>query len=158
MTPIDTCFGTHHLQFAEDRDNTLYFSEGADTIGWVNTATWDRTKNIKQSQGWCALVIDTTGDGKIGEFTEAGQPRDPAKDLQVEVDPYGIIISPKDGSVWGADPGPFPGRIFRLEVGSNPPETCKGEVYSVPFELASSSLSTFAFTPRGIDVDRKGII
>ena len=24
FTLIDTCFGTHHLQFAEDENNTLY--------------------------------------------------------------------------------------------------------------------------------------
>ena len=158
VTPVDTCFGTHHLQFAEDRDNTLYFSQGADTIGWINTAVWDRTKNLEQSQGWCSIVLDTNGDGKIGEHTMAGQPRDPAKDLQIEVDPYGIIISPKDNSIWGADPGPFPGRIVRLDVGSNPPETCKGEVYIVPFDLGASSVTNFGFTPRGIDVDRNGVV
>ena len=34
---IDTCFGNHHLQFAEDRNHTLWTSGGDDVAGWVNT-------------------------------------------------------------------------------------------------------------------------
>ena len=33
---IDTCFGTHHLQFGEDPNEMLYFSGGGPTIPWVN--------------------------------------------------------------------------------------------------------------------------
>ena len=36
-TGIDTCFGTHHLQFAYDEDNTLWTSGGGDVVGWLNT-------------------------------------------------------------------------------------------------------------------------
>ena len=36
-TMIDTCFGTHHLQFAQDKDDTLYFSGEEGAVGWVNT-------------------------------------------------------------------------------------------------------------------------
>ena len=32
---IDTCFGTHHLQFAEDANNTLYFSGSGAVVGLV---------------------------------------------------------------------------------------------------------------------------
>jgi hypothetical protein len=38
---IDTCFGTHHLNFAEDADNTLWLSNNLRNdlaiVGWVNT-------------------------------------------------------------------------------------------------------------------------
>ena len=36
-TPIDTCFGTHHLQFAYDDNNTLWTSGGGDVVGWLDT-------------------------------------------------------------------------------------------------------------------------
>ena len=39
---IDTCFGTHHLQFANDADRTLYFNElTGPMFGWVNTRLFD---------------------------------------------------------------------------------------------------------------------
>jgi hypothetical protein len=38
FTLIDTCFGTHHLQFGEDEENTLYFSGDTRVIGWVRTS------------------------------------------------------------------------------------------------------------------------
>ena len=38
FTLIDTCFGTHHLQFAEDANGTLWTSSGGggDAVGWLN--------------------------------------------------------------------------------------------------------------------------
>ena len=152
-TLIDTCFGTHHLQFGDDADNTLYYSGGGDAIGWIKTNLWDQTKNAERSQGWCPVVVDTTGDGKIGAFTKIGEPNDPSKDTQMNGGAYGIIVSKVDGSVWWADPG-IPGKIARLELGSNPPETCKAEVYEPPFEANATTLATNGSVPRGIDVDR----
>ena len=41
FTFIDTCFGTQHLNFAEDEANTLWFSNNTQgknaVVGWVNT-------------------------------------------------------------------------------------------------------------------------
>src|SRR5262245_16384173 len=41
FTFIDTCFGTHHLNFAEDANNTLWLSNNTQNelavVGWVNT-------------------------------------------------------------------------------------------------------------------------
>src|SRR5439155_17361601 len=37
FTYVDTCFGTHHLLFAEDADNTLWTSGGGEVVGWLNT-------------------------------------------------------------------------------------------------------------------------
>ena len=34
---VDTCFSTHHLQFAYDDDNTLWTSGGGDVVGWLDT-------------------------------------------------------------------------------------------------------------------------
>ena len=45
ITLIDTCFGTHHLQFAEDANNTLWTSSGGggDVVGWLNTKMFEDT-------------------------------------------------------------------------------------------------------------------
>jgi hypothetical protein len=155
-TLIDTCFGTHHLQFAEDEDNTLYFSGDGTVIGWINTRRFDETRDEQVSQGWCPVVVDTNGDGTIGRYVEPDRPVDPKLDKRYRGSSYGIIVNPVDGSVWSAQNGPVPGRIFRMEIGNKPPATCKAEVYEVPFNPDGSGKSGFA--PRGIDVDRNGVI
>jgi hypothetical protein len=155
-TPVDTCFATHHLQFAEDKDNTLYFSGDTNVIGWINTRVWDESGDAAKAQGWCPLIVDTNGDGRIGPFTQPNEPFDASRDMRVAGFAYGIIVNPVDGSIWWANAG-VPGRIGRLELGSNPPETCRAEVFEPPFD--PSRPGTIAgFTPRGVDVDRNGVI
>ena len=75
--------------------------------------------------------------------------------LDTRMDPgsYGVIVNPVDDVVWGAGTQ-FPGRIWRLERGSSPPETCMAEVYEVP--LLDGEYEGYG--PRGIDVDRNGVI
>ena len=72
---IDTCFGTHHLLFAEDANNTLWTSSGGGggVVGWLNTKMWDQTHDAQKSQGWTALVLDTNGNGKRDAYVEAEQ-------------------------------------------------------------------------------------
>jgi len=71
---IDTCYSTHHLQFDNDPDETVYFNELSGPIfGWVDSKVYDQTlastKDEKQAEqaavGWCGQVVDTNGDGKI---------------------------------------------------------------------------------------------
>ena len=66
FTMIDTCFGTHHLQFGWDADDTLFFSGGGRgrTAG-SSTKQFLATGDGQASQGWCPTVVDTNGDGKI---------------------------------------------------------------------------------------------
>jgi hypothetical protein len=155
-TPVDTCFSTHHLQFAEDSDHTLYFSGDTNAIGWINTRRFDETGDAARSQGWCPAVVDTTGDGTIGEYTQPNQPRDPNKDMRLSGFAYGIIVNPIDKSVWWGSPG-VPGRIMRLDLGSNPPLTCRAEVYEPPFDPTRPD-GIAGHTPRGVDIDRNGVI
>ena len=72
---IDTCFGTHHLMFAEDANNTLWTSSGGGggVVGWLNTKMWDKTHDAEKSQGWTALVLDTNGNGKRDAYVEGKQ-------------------------------------------------------------------------------------
>jgi hypothetical protein len=151
FTLIDTCFGTHHLQFAEDANHTLWTSSGGggDVVGWLNTKMFEETHDEAKSQGWTALVLDTNGNGKRDEYVEPNQPVDAKKDKRISGAFYGVTVSPKDGMIWGSILG-FPGRIVRLNPGSNPPETALAEVYEVP--------AAQGFSPRGLDIDTKGVV
>ena len=156
----DTCFGTHHLQFGEDDDDTLWFSGDGNVVGWINTRLYDETGDERFSQGWCPTVVDTNGDGKITKpWNEPSDEIDPSKDTRIAGFGYGIIPSPTDDSVWITRTGPFPGRLVRLDRGDNPPETCIAEVYEPPsIENANVDPAKTGSAPRGIDVDRNGVI
>ncbi len=66
FTMIDTCYATHHLQFDNDANETLYFNELVGPIvGWIDTKVYDQTKDEQKAVGWCGQVVDTNGDGKI---------------------------------------------------------------------------------------------
>ena len=149
---IDTCFATHHLQFAANDARTLYFNElSGPMFGWIDTATYDRTGDEILSQGWCPQIIDTNGDGVITKpWNEAGAENpDPNLDTEVRFSLYAVIPDPNDGDVvWGASES-YPGHIVRLDRGDNPPETCISEVYQVPDPGTD---------PRGIDLDSNGVV
>ena len=147
---IDTCFATHHLQFDNDADQTLYFNELLGPIvGWLNTREYDRTGDEQATQGWCPQVVDSNGDGKITKpWNVPGQPADPRRDTEVRHNLYSVIPSPVDNSVWGASEN-TPGYILRVDRGDNPPETCMTEVYKVPEP---------GIDPRGIDIDSNGVV
>ena len=67
---IDTCFGTHHLQFGYDANETLWTSGGGQVIGWVNTKMFDETGDHRQVPGLDAMILDTNGNGKRDEYVE----------------------------------------------------------------------------------------
>src|SRR6202012_5788317 len=79
FTFIDTCFGTHHLQFGFDKDNTLWTS-GSGVAGWLDTKVFDETGSAEKAQGWAPCVLATTGTGTLDDFTTPGKPLDPNKD------------------------------------------------------------------------------
>jgi hypothetical protein len=171
---IDTCFGTHHLLFASDANNTLWTSSGGGggVVGWLDTKMWDQTHDAAKSQGWTALVLDTNGNGKRDAYVEGAQgvattpggeslgnasamnaAADPTKDTRLNAAFYGLAVAP-DGSVWGSVLG-FPGGIVRLTPGSNPPETALAEYYEVPWNDPAAPVH--GYSPRGMDVDGSGV-
>jgi hypothetical protein len=151
LTHISTCFGTHHLMFAEDGNHTLWTSGGGQVVGWLNRKMFEETGDEEKSQGWTALIMDTNGNGKRDEYVEPDQPPDPAKDKRWGGAFYSVAPAP-DGSVWGTMLG-YPGAVIRLNPGSNPPETALAEVYEPPFNDPKNP----GFSPRGGDVDRDGV-
>jgi hypothetical protein len=175
ISMIDTCYGTHHLFFAMDADDTLWTSSGGGggVVGWLNTRLWDQTHDAERSQGWTALVLDTNGNGKRDAYVEGEQKvvtapsgeslgtsaalnaaADSTKDTRLNAAFYGIAIG-RDGMVWGSVLG-FPGGIVRLNPGSNPPETALAEYYEVPWR--DPRVSVWGFSPRGMDIDSNGVV
>jgi hypothetical protein len=151
ITHVATCFGTHHLMFAEDANNTLWTSGGGQVVGWLNTKMFEETGDEEKSQGWTALILDTNGNGKRDDYVEPDQALDPAKDRRFGGAFYAVAPAP-DGSIWGTQLG-FPGAVIRLMPGANPPETALAEVYEPPFNDPKNP----GFSPRGGDVDRNGV-
>ncbi len=155
MTLIGTCFGTHHLIFAEDDNHMLWTSGGGPVIGWLNTRMFDETGDEEQSQGWTALIMDTNGNGRRDEYVEPDEPLDPDKDKRVNARYYGVAFNPVDGTIWGSSLG-FPGLIMRLDLGLNPPETALTEIYELPWGNPEAPVQ--GYSPRGMDIDRNGVV
>jgi hypothetical protein len=167
---IDTCYATHHLQFDNDANETVYFNELVGPIfGWIDTKVYDQTKDEQKANGWCGQVLDTNGDGKItrpwnvsrsgnsalylGDTAGGGSSAqstalDPKLDTLVTYSLYAVIPSPVDDSVWGVSEQ-YPGFLVRLQRGNNPPESCKSTIFKVPEP---------GFDPRGVDIDRNGVV
>lgn len=146
-TLIDVCWWFDHSDFATDADHTLY-SGMDDVLGWINTRKFDETRDEQASQGWCPAVLDTNGDGRITEWTQPNEPVDPLKDHRINFTCYSVGSSPIDHAAWCNG---FGAQIVRIERGSNPPETCKAEVYQVPTGHPASGA-------RGLEVDSQGIV
>jgi hypothetical protein len=173
FTLIDTCYSTHHLQFDNDPDETVYFNELVGPMfGWIDTKVYDQTKDEQKAGGWCGQVLDTNGDGKItrpwnvadasgsalyqgdtaagggGGRRGAAAPFDAKLDTMVSYSLYAVIPSPVDDSIWGVSEQ-YPGFLVRLQRGANPPSSCKAQVFKVPEP---------GFDPRGVDVDSHGVV
>ena len=147
---VDICYSTHHLQFAEDENNTLWTSGGGEVVGWVDSDLFIETKDAALSQGWTAAILDTNGNGKRDEgYADIGEPVDPARDKRINPRFYAVMPNPADGSVWGSTSFEFPGRLVRLNPGANPPATTLAEQYNIPLP---------GFASRGADIDRNGVI
>jgi hypothetical protein len=147
-TFVDTCFGTHHLQFGYDANETLWTSGGGTVVGWLNTRMFAETGDAAKSQGWTALVLDTNGNGRRDDYVEPDQPENPAKDKRINAGFYAVMPSPVDGSVWGSFRGATSG-VVRIAPGNNPPQTAIAEVYNVPQP---------GFGVRGADIDKQGVV
>jgi hypothetical protein len=74
---------------------------------------------------------------------------DPNLDMRISAGYYAIMPNPADGSVWGTTSFSYPGKLIRLDPGTNPPETALAEVYNIPLP---------GFGSRGADIDRNGVV
>ena len=145
-TFVDTCFGTHHLQF--DANDVLWTSGGGQVLGWLDMKIYDETGDAAKAQGWTPMILDTNGNGKRDDYVEPKDPVDPTKDKRISAPFYAVMPSPADGSVWGSV-RTFPGAIVRIAPGPNPSETALAEIYNIPLP---------GFGIRGADIDKQGVV
>jgi len=133
---IDTCYGTHHLQF--DARGVLWTSGDDFVVGGFDPARFDPAKpeSLAAANRHSEVRLDTDGDGKADQ---------PLVGFH-----YGVIPNPRDGSVWSAVPPGIssppgkPGWLLRYDPASN-----THEAYSPPAP---------GMGPRGVDVDTNGVI
>ncbi len=137
VVQVDTCFGTHHLQF--DDNDVLWVNGDPMVVGWLDTKKYDPDKpeTLEKAMGWSESKIDTDGDGVADKLIYGFR--------------YSIIPNPVDDDVWlGLPPGGLfpdyaqPGYLMRYD-----PQTDVHEAYQPPSP---------GYGPRGIDVDSKGKI
>jgi hypothetical protein len=145
-TFVDTCFGTHHLQF--DANDILWTSGGGQAVGWLDMKIFDETGDAVRAQGWTPMILDTNGNGKRDAYVAPNEPVDPTKDKRIVAGFYAVMPSPADGSVWGSV-RTFPGAVVRLAPGPNPSETALAELYNIPLP---------GFGIRGADIDKQGVV
>jgi len=179
---LPLCAGGNHGAFTFDKDSTLYLSGDTEVLPWINTRVWDETHDLKKATGWCPLVLDTSGDGKIdpdrshwikppdlygglnggsGEHAFSSDVRAAekpvlarGKDTQISHYLYGITVA-KDETVWAAAYSPYvPSGIVHLIPGNNPPETCKTEYFEPP-KLPDGKYAAVGI--RGVGVDSDGV-
>jgi hypothetical protein len=146
---VDTCFSTHHLQFAYDNNNTLWTSGGGDVVGWLDTNEYLETGDAAAAQGWAPLILDTNGNGEQDDWTEPGEDPDPQLDARVPNGFYAVMPEPQGDAIWGSNAFRYPGSITRLVPGDNPPQTALAETYSPPLP---------GFGIRGADIDKSGVV
>jgi streptogramin lyase len=139
IVPVDTCFGTHHLQF--DDKGVLWVNGDSNVVGWLDTRKFDPQKpeSLEVAMGWSEGKVDTDGDG-IADTAIIGYR-------------YSIIPNPVDGDVWIAIPpgsyGKHPSYGDRGYITRYDPKTDAHEAYKPPSPASGA---------RGIDVDSKGNI
>lgn len=124
---VPTCFGTHHLTFGYDQDNTLFFSGDSNVVGLLKTKVYDQTRDLQKAEGWCPMVLDTkeraAADGKITpdrtQWTAPGAPARPGEghpDHRVPLR-HGCSYQRRHRLVWEEQPI---GSFRRCPAGSGP--------------------------------------
>jgi len=150
FTLISTCFPTHHLNFAEDANDTMWTSAGGPqtpVVGWLDRKMFEETGDEQKSQGWSPFILDTNGNGKRDDYVEPNQPVNPMKDKRVVAGLCSVSVNPADGTVWGTSLG-YPGYVVRVNPGPDPTHTALTEIYEPPLP---------GYGPRGGDIDSKGV-
>ena len=153
ITHISTCFGTHHLMFAEDANNTLWTSGGGPVVGWLNTKMFDETGDEVKSQGWTALILDTNGNGKRDEgYVE---PNAAGRSHEGQALRRRVLLGGARARRIGLGHG------ARLPRRGRPAESRRQSARRRRSRKSTSRRSTTrrspGFSPRGGDVDRNGV-
>ena len=150
FSEIDTCFSADHNQIGEN--DVLYYGL-TNAVGWIDMEIWDETQDAEAAQGWCPAVLDTNGDGEITRgWTEPNEPIDLARDHRLQFGCYAPAVNPADGSVWCSGIGS--NKLVRVDMGSNPPESCVAEVFEAPPTVTNPS----AYGTGGSHIPTDGVV
>jgi len=183
FTLIDTCYSTHHLQFDNDANETVYFIElSGPMFGWIDTKVYDETKDEQKAVGWCGQVLDTNGDGKIskpwnvmpanlgGEVavlyaSDTGGPQAAAQLAGAPGDQKPVVLDPKldtqiNYPMYSVIPSPVDDTVWGAS------ERYPGSIIRLsrganPPESCKALLFKVpepGFDPRGIDIDSNGVV
>lgn len=182
FTLIDTCFSTHHLQFDNDPDETVYFNELSGPIfGWIDTKVYDETHDEQKAVGWCGQVLDTNGDGKITKpfqvmrmgrggdasilyYTDTGGGNSPTGRAgrgpgNAEMDPkLDTLVS---YSMYAVIPSPVDDSVWGVSESPYPGMLIRLQRGSNPPETCKATLFKIpapGFDPRGVDIDTHGVV
>ena len=183
---IETCYATHHLQFDNDPDETVYFNElSGPMIGWIDTkvydttyaATKDETKAERAAVGWCGQVLDTNGDGKITKpFNQPAQGRGTVENVLYQGDTAGAGAAAGRGQSAAAF-DPKWDTVVRYNLYSVVPSPVDTAVWGIseqfPGVLVRMDRGNNApmtckslifkvpepgFEPRGVDIESNGVV
>jgi len=182
ISGVPMCNNLHHLM--QSTDKKMYFSgtdmaswvdvdvwdatkDPTKAMGWCPMVVDTSSKTPSKVGGLSEVVItpdreawnkpsrgannsDPEGGGLAGGEMEI----DPNKDTRLTGGTYGQDVDPSDGSMWFAKTGPWPSQIIKFHPGTNPPETCRAEVYESA-KLPNGDYE--GFNIRGMSVDNKGV-
>ena len=100
-------------------------------------------------------MLDTNGDGEITRgWTEPDEAIDPTRDHRIQFSCYAPAVSPADGSVWCSGIRAPDNKLLRIDVGSNPPESCMAEIFEAPPTATNPS----AYHSGGIHITTDGVV
>ena len=139
LTHISTCFGTHHLMFAEDANNTLWTSGGGQVVGWLEheDVRRDRRRGERRRAGRRSSSTPTATASATR--TSSRTSRSIRRRTSATAAAFYAVAPAPDGSIWGSVARlPRRGRAPRARA-ANPPETALAEVYEPPFDNAEAA-------------------
>ena len=150
-TAYQTCFGSHHLQFGYDANETLWMSTGGGggNVGWINTKMLDETGDIEKSQGWTragARHQRQRPARRVHRARQAASIR--GKDRRIGADLLRGDAEPDRRLDLGHACAAIPARSCASIPAKNP-HTALAEIYNVPMP---------GFGPRGGDIDKQGLV
>jgi hypothetical protein len=182
FTLIDTCYSTHHLQFDNDPDETVYFNELSGPIfGWIDTKVYDQTHDEQQAVGWCGQVLDTNGDGKITRpFQTMTMGRGGDASILYATDTAGGPAAPGGGrgksapgafdpkldtlvsySMYAVIPSPVDDSVWGVAESPFPGMLVRLQRGNNPPESCKTQLFKIpspGYDPRGVDIDSNGVV
>ena len=188
FTLIDTCYSTHHLQFDNDPDETVYFNElSGPIIGWVDSKVYDQTPGTPEEKeqkavGWCGQTLDTNGDGKITRpFQVMQQSRAGDASILYYTDTPGAAVPAGRGAVRGTPqagfdptkdtevsyslyamiPSPVDDSVWGVSESPFPGMLVRMMRGNNPPESCKTQIFKIpapGFDPRGVDIDTNGVV